>query len=40
MLEIEEVDRIGFTDLLENVEMLMVRCSRNILGSNNSQRNI
>lgn len=40
MLEIEEGDRIDFTELLDCVESLMTRCSRGMLGSNNNQRNM
>lgn len=40
MLEIDEANRITFDELLEQVEFLMSKCSRNMLGSNNNQRNM
>ena len=40
MLEIEESDRTDFTELLDNIDLLMTRCSKNMIGSNNNQRNM
>ncbi len=40
MLEIEEADRIDFAELLDNIDILISRTSKSMLGSNNNQRNM
>lgn len=40
MLEIEETDRADFTEVLDNIDMLISRTSKGMLGSNNNQRNM